>query len=70
MTATARPITRDQLEAKLRQIQGGVNEQKEAVASTVLAVGAAVAIGVVAVAYLWGKRRGRKKTTVVEVRRI
>ena len=68
--ATARPITRDDLERRFRKLQGDVQEQKQAVASTVIAVGAAVAIGVVAVAFLIGKRRGRKKTTVVEVRRI
>jgi hypothetical protein len=72
MTASsaARPITRDDIERKLRQLEGGVNEQKEAVASTLIAVGAAVAVGVIAVAFLMGRRRGRKKTTVVEVRRI
>jgi hypothetical protein len=68
--SAARPITRDDIERKLRQLEGGVEDGKQAVASTLLAVGAAVAVGVVAVAYLWGRRRGKKKTTVVEVRRV
>jgi hypothetical protein len=69
-TSAAQPITRAHLESKFRELEGGVNESKQAVASTLIAVGAAVAIGVVAVAFLLGRRRGKKKTTVVEVRRI
>ncbi len=72
MTAAsaARPITRDHLESKLRELEGGVSDRKEQAASTALAVGAAVVVGVVAIAFLMGRRRGRKRTTVVEVRRI
>lgn len=64
------PITRDDLEAKLRQLQGGVDESKESAISTAIAVGAVVAVAVVATAFLLGRRRGRRRTTVVEVRRI
>ena len=35
-----------------------------------MAVGAAVAVGVVVVVFLLGKRRGKRKTTIVEVRRF
>jgi hypothetical protein len=63
-------ITRGDLEAKLRQLQGGVEETKDSALSTAITVGAVVAVGVVAVAFLLGRRRGRKRTTVVEVRRI
>ncbi len=69
-TATQGPIGRDDLEAKLRELQGGVEETKESVLSTAITVGAVVLVGVVAVAFLMGRRRGRKRTTVVEVRRI
>jgi hypothetical protein len=71
MTAThARPIDRGQLEAKLRELQGGVTETKESATSMLLTVGAVVAVGVLAVAFLAGRRKGKKRTTVVEVRRI
>jgi hypothetical protein len=65
-----RPITRSDLEGKLRQLQGGVNETRDSMLATAVTVGAVVAVGVVAVAFLFGRRRGRKRTTVVEVRRI
>jgi hypothetical protein len=65
-----RPITRDDIEAKLRQLQGGVDDTRESVVATAITVGAVVAVGVIAVAFLLGRRKGKKRTTVVEVRRI
>lgn len=66
----ARPITRDDLEAKLRELEGGVEDTKQSALTTAIAVGAVVAVGVIAVAFMLGRRRGRKRTTIVEVRRI
>lgn len=71
MTAThATPIERGDLEAKLRELQGGVTETTESAKTTLLTVGAVVAVGVIAIAFLAGRRKGKKRTTVVEVRRI
>lgn len=71
MTAThATPIRRDDLEAKFRELQGEVNDTAESARSTLITVGAIVAVGVIAIAFLAGRRRGRRRTTVVEVRRI
>ena len=71
MTAThARPIDRGQIEAKLRELQGGVTETRESATSMLITVGAVVAVGVLAVAFLAGRRKGKKRTTVVEVRRV
>ena len=70
MNAQPQPIRRHDLEAKLRELQGGVTETRESAANTLLAVGAVVLAGVVAVAFLMGRRKGKKRTTVVEVRRI
>ena len=64
------PITRGHLEAKFRELQGGVEETKESAQSTLLTVGAIVVVGVIAIAFLAGRRKGKKRTTVVEVRRI
>lgn len=64
------PIRRDDLEAKLRELQGGVDETRQSATTTLMTVGAVVAVGVVAVAFLLGRRKGKKRTTVVEVRRI
>lgn len=63
-------IQKEDLEAKLRELQGGVAETKESATSTLITVGALVAVGVLAVAFLMGRRKGRRRTTVVEVRRI
>ena len=56
-------ITRDQIEAKFREMSGGVTEEVEGVRSQALAIG-------LAVVYLVGRRRGRRRSTIVEVRRI
>jgi len=67
---TARPITRDDIEAKLREIRGGT----EAGADAARGAGLAAAIGGVllalVIAYLIGRRRGRKRRTMVEIRRV
>jgi hypothetical protein len=65
-----RPIRRSDLEAKMRELQGDVEETAQAATHTLVTVGAVVLVGVVAVAFLIGRRKGRRRTTVVEVRRI
>ena len=63
-------ITRDDIESKLRDIRGEVDAVGESSKTIALAAGAAVAVAVVAFVYVLGKRKGKKKTTVVEVRRV
>ncbi len=63
-------ITASDLEAKFEELHGGVNEQAEAARSTAATIGAVVAVVVVLGIFLLGKRRGNRKTTVVEVRRL
>lgn len=70
MNAQPQPIQRDDLEAKMRELQGEVTETRESATSTLLTVGAIVVVGVIAVAFLLGRRKGKKRTTVVEVRRL
>lgn len=65
-----RPITRDAIEAKLRQIKGEVDTSATAAKPVGLMVGVAVAVAVVGLAYVMGRRKGKKKTTLVEVRRV
>jgi 1-aminocyclopropane-1-carboxylate deaminase/D-cysteine desulfhydrase-like pyridoxal-dependent ACC family enzyme len=69
-TARTQPITKGDLESKLRELQGEVDETKESAQSTLVTVGAVVAVLVIAIAFLAGRRKGKKRTTVVEVRRI
>lgn len=63
-------ITRDQIEAKFRELTGDVGDEVEGAKSQALTVGLAVAVVVVAVVFLIGRRNGRRRSTVVEVRRI
>jgi hypothetical protein len=63
-------VTRDDIESKLREIRGEVEEVGEATRGYLVAAGAVAAVTVVALAFVLGRRRGRKKTTVVEVRRV
>ena len=67
---TDRKITRDDLENKLREIKGEVDSAGSQAKPYALGVAIAGVIGVAALAYVLGRRRGRKKTTVVEVRRV
>ncbi|MCZ7525941.1 MAG: hypothetical protein M5U14_05865 [Acidimicrobiia bacterium] len=68
--AAERPITKADIEAKLEEVRRATE------AGTEQAKGVAVAVGVVAVgalvvgAYLLGRRRGRRRRTVVEIRRV
>lgn len=66
----AERITRDDLEAKFRELEGGAAATAEELRGYVVAAAAVLAVGVVALAFLAGRRRGRRKATVVEIKRI
>ncbi len=70
MSPADEKITRDQIEGKFREITGGVTDEVEGAKSQALAIGLAVVVVSVAAIYLLGRRRGRRRSTVVEVRRI
>ena len=73
MTATAvrdGDITRADIESKLREIRGEVEEVGSSARNVGLIVGAVAVVTVVGVVYLLGRRRGRQEKTVVEIRRI
>lgn len=65
-----RPITKDDIRAGLREIAGpidhGVEQAKGVGLAAAVALGAVLVIG----AYVLGRRRGRKRSTFVEIRRI
>ena len=68
---TAGPtISRDDIEAKLRELQGEVEIIGEEAKSYALTVGIALTVGVIAIAFVFGRRRGRRNRTIVEVRRF
>jgi hypothetical protein len=64
------PVSRGDIEAKLRQLKGEVDSTADAAKPIGLAVGVGAAVLVVGLVYFLGKRKGKKKTTVVEIRRV
>ena len=67
---SAAEITRDDIEAKFRELQGEVDETVESSMGVVVIAGVAVVVGLLGVAFLLGRRRGTKRSTVVEIRRV
>jgi hypothetical protein len=63
-------ISRQDIEAKLRQVRGDVDTAGEAAkgAGTVVAIVAAVVV--ITVVYFIGRKRGKRSSTVVEIRRF
>lgn len=57
------------LEAKAREIQAALEETKESAQNTAVMAGVAIAV-VVGLAFLMGRRRGRRSKAVVEVYRV
>jgi hypothetical protein len=62
-------VERSDIEKKLRDIQGDLDDAAGAAKPTGIAVGGSVFVGVVGLAYILGQRKARKRTTVVEIRR-
>ena len=73
MTATAThnsEISRADIESKLREIRGEVDDVSNSARSIGVIVGAVAVVAVIGTVYLFGRRRGRKEKTVVEIRRV
>jgi hypothetical protein len=63
-------VTRSDIEAKLKQIRGEADETVDEAKPYALMAGFAGVVVVILLAYLLGRRKGKKKTTVVEIRRV
>jgi len=63
-------VTSDDIRAKLREIEGSLQHTTEEAAPIGKAVAVAAVVAVVVLAYALGRRRGRKRATFVEIRRI
>lgn len=70
MIDDTRPITREDLDAGLRSVVGEVEQKAEARAKGLLPVAIGGGVVLLILAYLIGKRVGKTKSTVVEIRRI
>ena len=69
-TAEAPRITRDDIETKLRQLKGDAEEAAQASKANGLVIAGVVGVVVIALAYILGRRRGRKRSAFVEIRRL
>jgi len=64
------PVTRADLEAKLHEIRGEVDTTASAARPALITVAAVAVVVFVGAAYLLGRRKGKKRSTVVEIRRV
>jgi hypothetical protein len=70
VTATQRQITRDDIEAKFREIKGDIDTTTEQAKPAGIVVGVLLLVGLVGLAYLMGRRKERKRRTVFEIKRL
>jgi hypothetical protein len=63
-------ISRADLEAKFREVQDGLQGKLEDKKASILTVVAVTGVVLGLVFFLLGRRSGRKKTTLVEIRRV
>jgi hypothetical protein len=69
-TAEAPRITRDEIEGKLRQLKGDAEEVAGSQKQNGLIIAAVGGVLLVALAYMLGRRKGRKRSAFVEIRRL
>jgi hypothetical protein len=62
-------VSRDDIEAKARQIVGTVEETRESVQDKAMLAGVAI-VGVVVLAFFLGGRKARKNKSIVEVYKV
>ncbi len=70
MAEPTKKISRDDLEAKFRDVKGDVDQRAFAAKETAKPFLIGAGVLVLLVVYLIGKRVGKTKSTVVEIRRI
>jgi len=69
-TPTPAHISRDDLERKLRAFQGEIKGAVDNQRSNLLAAAGVFGLILVIVFFLLGRRSGKKKSTIVEIRRV
>lgn len=64
------PITRADIEAKFGELRGEVDDRAQAAKVPAIAVAVGAVVLTLVTAYWLGKRRGKKRQLVLEIRRI
>jgi hypothetical protein len=70
MSTEQAPISKDDLEAKFRQIKTEVDNVRDGAKSKAIPAAAVGGILFILLMYLLGKRVGSKRSSVVEIRRL
>jgi hypothetical protein len=63
-------ITRDHLEAKFGELQGGLESKVNDRKKTVMMAAVGGGLLLLLIFFVLGRRSGKKKTTLVEIRRV
>ncbi len=63
------PITPDDIKAKLGDLQGEARQQVDGAKNQLITVGAAVGLLLLVIAFMLGRRGGKRSSAVIEVRR-
>jgi hypothetical protein len=69
-TTDSSRVSRQDIENKLRALQGDVQDKVDDRRSTLLAVAGGVGLALVVIFFLLGRRSGKRRSTVVEIRRV
>jgi hypothetical protein len=69
-TSTPTHISRDDLERKLRALQGEIKGAVDNQRNNLMVAAGVVGVVLVLVFFLLGRRSGKKKSTIVEIRRV
>lgn len=63
-------ITRDDLERKFRAVQDDLQGKVDRKRPTIAAMAGGTALVLIVIFFLLGRRSGKKRTTLVEIRRV
>ena len=66
----AGPITKADIETKLAEIGGEVDDQVANTKQLAITVGVVIVAAALAITFVLGRRKGKRMTTVVEIRRV
>lgn len=70
MNAPTPKLTRDDVEARFRALHGEANAKTEEMKPSIVRVAVVAGVVLLVITYLLGKRKGKRKTTIVEIRRV
>jgi hypothetical protein len=70
MSTQADRISRSDLEGKFRALKDGTSQKATDAKASLAQVGIGVALLLLLLTFLMGQRRGKRKTTLVEIRRF